>query len=225
MIWCVEDDPAILQIELYALQAAGFEVRGFESGSAFYEAVQTETPRLVILDVMLPGMDGVTLLKRLKAHPQLNRIPVIMATALGTEYDKIQTLELGAEDHLVKPFGVRELVSRVKAVLRRCEKPADAGILRLADLALDAAAHSVTLEGQPLALTQKEFWLLRLFLSNPGVVFTRQQLFAQVWGEAYTGQTRTVDTHILTLRKKLETYGSCIETVRPIGYRLSPPEV
>lgn len=220
MIWCVEDDPDIRDIEVYTLQTTGFEARGYTDGDSFWQAIQTETPELVILDVMLPGTDGVELLKRLKASPQLQQIPVIMATARGAEYDKIQSLDQGADDYLVKPFGMMEMVSRVKAVLRRCQPQQISRLLKLRDLVLNLDEYTVSVDGTRIMLTHKEFELLRLFLSHPGIVFTREQLFSQVWGMEYCGETRTVDMHIRTLRQKLGAYGSIIETVRHVGYRL-----
>ena len=220
MIWCVEDDNGILETELYALTSTGFEARGFADGAAAWEALQGERPDLMVLDVMLPGVDGVTLLRRMKERPDLRDIPVIMATAKGTEYDKIQSLDLGADDYLVKPFGLMEMVSRIKAVLRRCGGREGSAPLALGGLTLDPVGHTVTADGARLELTNKEFELLRLFLSRPGVAFTREQLFAQVWGEDYQGETRTLDMHIKTLRQKLGKYGPHIETVRGVGYRL-----
>lgn len=219
MIWCVEDDGAIRDIELYALRSTGFEARGFDDGLAFWNALQTDRPELVVLDVMLPSMDGVELLRKIRGDSRLADLPVIMATARGAEYDKIQSLDLGADDYVVKPFGVMELVSRIRAVLRRSgggsRKP-----LRLKELTLDPDEHTVTLSGQRLQLTYKEYELLRLFLSHPGTAFTREQLFSQVWGENFLGETRTLDMHIRTLRQKLGAYGRYIETVRNVGYRL-----
>lgn len=220
MIWCVEDDSGILETEVYALTSTGFAARGFADGAAVWDALQAERPELVLLDVMLPGMDGVTLLRRMKERPNLRDIPVIMATARGTEYDKIQSLDLGADDYLVKPFGLMEMVSRVKAVLRRCGGREEPALLTLGGLTLDTVGHTVTADGARLELTFKEFELLRLFLSHPGTAFTREQLFAQVWGEDYQGETRTLDMHIRTLRQKLGKYGGQIETVRGVGYRL-----
>ena len=199
MIWCVEDDSGIREIEVYTLNSTGFEARGFSDGASFREALETETPDLVLLDVMLPGEDGVSLLRYLRQTPRTQAVPVIMATAKGMEYDKIQSLDMGADDYLVKPFGMMEMVSRVKAVLRRCA-PAQQG-RRL------------------VTLTYKEFELLRLFLSHPGMAFTRDQLFNDVWGADYVGESRTVDMHIRTLRQKLGACGDRIETVRGVGYR------
>ena len=220
MIWCVEDDASIRDIEVYALNSTGFEARGFEDGDSFLAALQAEKPELVVLDVMLPGKDGVTLLKMLKASQELCHIPVIMATAKGTEYDKIQSLDLGADDYLVKPFGVMELVSRVKAVLRRCSRAKQNDLLQVEGLVLNPQEHTVAVDGQRVSLTYKEYELLQLFLSQPGIAFTREQLLASVWNTEYLGETRTVDMHIRTLRQKLGKYGSCIETVRNVGYRL-----
>ena len=219
MIWCVEDDASIREIELYVLTSTGFEARGFEDGSAFWAALQTEKPELVLLDVMLPGEDGVTLLKRMKNVPALRDIPVIMATAKGAEYDKIQSLDLGADDYLVKPFGVMEMVSRVKAVLRRCKPKEAVHILTDGGLSLDLDQRTVTADGERVQLTYKEFELLRLFLSHPGMAFSREQLFTQVWNMTYMDDSRTLDMHIRTLRQKLGDYGKQVETVRNVGYR------
>ena len=220
MIWCVEDDAAIRDIEVYALQSTGFEARGFADGISFWEAVQKERPELVVLDVMLPGMDGVELLKKIRAHARLSDLPVIMATAKGAEYDKIQSLDLGADDYVVKPFGVMELVSRIKAVLRRYQSGQVQKLLKLDGLILNLDEHTVTVDGQRVQLTYKEYALLQLFLSHPGMAFTRDQLFDSVWGSNFAGETRTLDMHIRTLRQKLGPYGKYIETVRNVGYRL-----
>lgn len=220
MIWCVEDDAAIRDIELYALQSTGFEARGFEDGNAFWEALQGEKPELVVLDVMLPGLDGVELLRKIRSDSRLGDLPVIMATAKGAEYDKIQSLDLGADDYVVKPFGVMELISRIKAVLRRYKAPEVQKLLKFGGLSLNLDEHTVSVDGQRVQLTYKEYELLRLFLSRPGMAFTREQLFAEVWGEDYVGETRTLDMHIRTLRQKLGDYGKYIETVRNVGYRL-----
>ena len=220
MIWCVEDDASIRDIEVYALSSTGFEARGFEDGDRFWDVLQSEKPELVVLDVMLPGRDGVTLLKMMKASEELREIPVIMATAKGSEYDKIQSLDLGADDYLVKPFGIMEMVSRVKAVLRRCKRSAPSNLLKLDGLVLNPEEHTVSVDGERITLTYKEYELLHLFLSHPGIAFTREQLLSNVWNTEYLGETRTVDMHIRTLRQKLGSYGSLIETVRNVGYRL-----
>ncbi len=220
MIWCVEDDASIRDIEVYTLTSTGFEARGFDDGVSFWSALQTQKPDLVVLDVMLPGVDGIELLQRMKASAELRTIPVVMATAKGAEYDKIRGLDLGADYYLVKPFGVMELVSCVKAVLRRCRPDKAAHLLRSGGLVVDLDAHTVTVDGARVALTYKEFELLRLFLSHPGMAFTRDQLFQEIWGMDFCGETRTVDMHIRTLRQKLGPYGRRIETVRNVGYRM-----
>ena len=221
MIWCVEDDASIRDIEVYALRSVGFEARGFSDGAAFWDALRAERPELVVMDVMLPGIDGIELLSRMRASDALRDIPVIMATAKGTEYDKIHGLDLGADYYLAKPFGVMELVSCVKAVLRRCRRDdAERAGLSAGGVSLDADAHTVTAGGQRITLTYKEFELLRLFMAHPGTAFTREQLMERVWGTDYCGETRTVDMHIRTLRQKLGEYGEMIETVRGVGYRL-----
>ena len=218
MIWCVEDDASIRDIEVYALNSTGLAAEGFADGAAFWQALQKTQPELVVLDVMLPEIDGIELLRRMKADAVLREIPVIMATAKGAEYDKILGLDLGADDYLAKPFGVMELVSRVKAVLRRC-RPQPAAVLRCGGLVVDEQEHTVTADGVRVVLTYKEYQLLRLFLSHPGTAFTRDQLMEQVWGMDFYGESRTVDMHIRTLRQKLGVYGEHIETVRSVGYR------
>ena len=220
MIWCVEDDSSIRDIEVYALTSTGFEAKGFEDGDSFWNALQTEKPELIVLDVMLPGKDGVTLLKMMKANDAFADIPVIMATAKGTEYDKIQSLDLGADDYLVKPFGIMEMVSRVKAVLRRYRPVKETKLLKYEGLVLNPDEHTVTMDGERITLTYKEYELLQMFLSQPGIAFTREQLLSAVWNAEYLGETRTVDMHIRTLRQKLGEYGHIIETVRNVGYRL-----
>ena len=219
MIWCVEDDASIREIEVYTLNSTGFQARGFADGTSFRAALETETPELVLLDVMLPGEDGVSLLRYLRQTPRTQAVPVIMATAKGMEYDKIQSLDMGADDYLVKPFGMMEMVSRVKAVLRRCATAQQSHRLSSGGVTLDLDGHTVTAEGQRVTLTFKEFELLRLFLSHPGMAYTRDQLFNDVWGADYVGESRTVDMHIRTLRQKLGACGEHIATVRGVGYR------
>lgn len=220
MIWCVEDDTSIRDIEVYALQSTGYEAKGFEDGTSFLKELKNQKPELVVLDVMLPGIDGITLLQKLKEDPETREIPVVMATAKGAEYDKIQGLDLGADYYLTKPFGVMEFVSCVKAVLRRCQPRQVEHLLKTGGLIVNIDEHTVTIDGERITLTYKEFELLRLFLSHPGMAFTRDQLFNEVWGMDYCGDTRTVDMHIRTLRQKLKDYGELIETVRNVGYRL-----
>ena len=220
MIWCVEDDASIRDIEVYALQSTGFEAKGFEDGQVFWDALQKESPELVILDVMLPGLDGIELLRRMKSSSAFSAIPVVMATAKGAEYDKIQGLDLGADYYLVKPFGVMELVSCVKAVLCRCQPQKASSLLQSGGISLNPDEHIVTANGARVELTYKEYELLRLFLQHPGMAFTRDQLMEKVWGTDYYGETRTIDMHIRTLRQKLGACGEQIGTVRGVGYRL-----
>ena len=220
MIYCVEDDESIRDIEVYTLCSTGFEARGFSDGRAFFEALEDELPDLVILDVMLPGEDGVSLLKRIKASPATRDLPVIMATAKGMEYDKISSLDLGADDYLVKPFGMMEMVARVKAVLRRSAPKRESQTLKYASFEMNPDEHTVTVRGKRVELTLKEFEMLRLFLTRPGMVFTRDRLLSDVWGVDYDGETRTVDVHIRSLRQKLGSDGEMIQTVRGVGYRL-----
>ena len=219
MIWCVEDDQSIRDIELYALNSAGFETRGFEDGLSFWEALSKDKPELIVLDVMLPGMDGIEILNKMKESAEFCNIPVIMATAKGQEYDRIHGLDLGADDYMVKPFSIMELVSRVKAVLRRSQPRQVSKLLKTGGLVVNLDEHTVMVDGSKVRLTYKEFELLRIFLSHPGMVYTREQLFAQVWQMDYMGDSRTLDSHIRTLRQKLDGYGKMIETVRNVGYR------
>ena len=220
MIWCVEDDPSIRDIVVYALNSTGLEAYGFEDGQIFWDTLQEKQPDLILLDVMLPGIDGIELLTRMKGMERFREIPVIMATAKGTEFDKVQSLDLGADDYLVKPFGMMEMVSRVKAVLRRCKPREDPNLLKLGELVLNRSEHKVTIAGERVVLTYKEYELLKLFLAHPGVAFTREKLLQNVWNTDYVTESRTVDMHIRTLRQKLGAYGSIIETVRNVGYRL-----
>lgn len=221
MIFCVEDDEAIRNMMLYTLHASGFEAEGFPDGTMFLEALEQQKPQLVLLDVMLPGMDGIEILKEIRARTTTQDIPVIMASAKGTEYDKVRGLDLGADDYLAKPFGMMEMVSRVKAVLRRTEPQQDPEkVIRMGNLELNPREHTVRIDGKSVPLTRKEYELLRLFLSNIGRVFTRDQLLNLIWGEEYYGETRTVDVHIGSLRTKLGDCGSWIHTVRGVGYRM-----
>ena len=219
MIWCVEDDSSIRDIELYALNSAGFETKGFEDGTSFWSALKSEKPDLVVLDVMLPGMDGIELLGKMKGSEKYKDIPVILATAKGQEYDRIRGLDLGADDYIVKPFSMMEMVSRVKAVLRRTQTNQPATLLKVDGLTVNQEEYTVTVDGKRVELTYKEFELLRIFLSNPGLVYSREQLFAKVWKSDYMGDSRTLDSHIRSLRQKLDDYGKMIETVRNVGYR------
>ena len=219
MIWCVEDDSSIRDIELYALESAGFETRGFEDGLVFWNALKHELPDLVVLDVMLPGMDGVAILSKMKSSIEYGDIPVILATAKREEYDRIRGLDLGADDYIVKPFSMMEMVSRVKAVLRRSQPRQAPKLLRAGGLTVSLDERTVVADGNPVQLTYKEFELLCVFLAHPGRVHSREQLFSQVWKLDYMGDSRTLDSHIRTLRQKLGDYGKMIETVRNVGYR------
>ena len=219
MIWCVEDDAGIRDIEIYALNSAGFTARGFEDGLSFWEALKKEKPELIVLDVMLPGIDGIEILTKMKESAEYNSIPVILATAKGQEYDRIRGLDLGADDYIVKPFSIMEMVSRVKAVLRRSQPQQVSKLLKAGGLVVNLDEHTVIADGNRVQLTYKEFELLRIFLSHPGMVYTREQLFSQVWNQDYMGDSRTLDSHIRTLRQKLDGYGKMIETVRNVGYR------
>lgn len=222
MIWCVEDDASIRDIEVYALSSAGFAARGFEDGSSFYAAImgEKEKPQLIVLDVMLPGIDGIELLRRIRANAALKQIPIVMATAKGSEYDKIQGLDLGADYYLTKPFGVMELISCVKAVLRRCGAEDEKSTLNACGISMNTLEHTVSADGERITLTYKEYELLKLFLSHMGTAFTREQLMERVWGTDYMGETRTIDMHIRTLRQKLGKCGESIKTVRNVGYRM-----
>jgi len=216
----VEDDKGIRDLMLYALNAAGFEAKGLASGEELNQALRAGNPQLIMLDIMLPGEDGIEILKRLRGSAGTAEIPVIMATAKGTEYDKVVGLDLGADDYLAKPFGMMEMVSRVRAVLRRTEQRAGKKLLQVGELTLNTGEHTVFAGGERVQLTLKEYELLKKFMENLGLVFTRDQLLESVWGVEYMGETRTVDVHIGTLRTKLGACGEYIETVRGVGYRM-----
>ena len=220
MIYCVEDDRSIRELMIYTLRASGFDAVGFENADELFEAVKSRPPQLITLDIMLPGMDGIEILKNLRASSATASIPVIMASAKGTEYDRVLGLDLGADDYLAKPFSMLEMVSRIRAVLRRTGDARMVSRLRLGGLEMDPDAHTVLAEGQRVELTLKEFDLLQLFLKHPGRVYTRDQLLEKVWGGEYFGETRTVDVHIGTLRTKLGRCGGYIRTVRGVGYRM-----
>lgn len=220
MIWCVDDDSTIRDIEVYTLEQTGFQARGFADGASLLEALQEEIPDLIVLDIMMPGMDGVEVLKTLRSEPKYQDIPVIMATAKGTEMDKISGLNTGADDYLVKPFGVMEMVARIKAVLRRTEKGTSSNQLTAGRIVLKEKEHIVLADGNKVELTHKEFEMLRLFMQNPGIVLSRDALMRDIWGVDYMGESRTVDMHIKTLRQKLGAAGSQIKTVIGVGYRL-----
>ena len=220
MIWCIEDDASIRDIEIYTLLSTGFEAKGFENGKEAFEALKDEQPDLILLDVMMPEMDGIEFLRKVKSSSVFCDIPIIMATAKGSEYDKVKSLDMGADDYLVKPFGMMEMISRIKAVLRRCKPKQKDNLLEMGDLVLNQEERTLLINEEKVALTYKEFELLQLFLSHPGKVYTRDVLYNEIWGSDYIGESRTVDMHIRTLRQKLGNYGEMIETVRNVGYRM-----
>ena len=220
MIYCVEDDNSIRELMLYTLRASGFEAAGFCDGNSLFDALSRHKPQLIMLDIMLPGMDGMEILRRLRADAGTADVPVIMATARGTEYDRVLGLDSGADDYLSKPFGMMEMVSRIRAVLRRAAPQETPRLLQMNELVMDPDSHTVQVSGQRVELTLKEFELLQLFLEHPSRVFTRDQLLERIWGMDYIGETRTVVVHIGTLRTKLGTAGEYIRTVRGVGYRL-----
>ncbi len=218
MIYCVEDDKSIQNIEVYTLKNMGFEALGLDNFVELEKALEKEIPKLIILDIMLSGEDGISILKKLKSDKKTADIPIIMATANGKDYDKIEALDLGADDYLVKPFSMLEMVSRVKAVLRRCEKEVSEDILVYEKISIDINARSVKVSDEKVVLTLKEYELLKLMLLNQGRVFSREELLNIIWDLEYIGESRTVDVHIRTLRHKLGVMGSCIKTVRGVGY-------
>ena len=220
MVFCVEDDDNIRELVIYTLETTGLKARGFADGPAFMEALAFETPELILLDIMLPGEDGLELLKRLKSSAKTKNIPVIMVTAKGSEYDKVVGLDSGADDYVTKPFGMMELVSRIKAVLRRSGRAEEQTDMELSGVHVNVKKHEVTVEGKAVALTLKEFELLEKLMRNQGIVLTRDQLLADIWGYDFDGETRTVDVHIRTLRQKLGGKGEIIRTVRGVGYRV-----
>ena len=225
MIYCVEDDSSIRELVLYALQNSGFEAKGFADASELYPELLHNPPELVLLDIMLPGEDGIAILKKMKQNAQTRKVPVIMLTAKGSEYDRVLGLDLGADDYITKPFGVIEMISRVKAVLRRCApEGAVSRTLTLGEITLDPERHRVGAAGREVALTFKEFSLLQFLMENSGRVLTRDRILETVWGYDFEGETRTVDMHIKTLRQKLGEAGAIIETVRGVGYRMEGPE-
>ena len=218
MIYLLEDDDSIRDLVIYTLQSQGMEAKGFPRPSAFWEAMAEHTPSLVLLDIMLPEEDGISVLKQLRSSARTCRLPVIMLTAKGTEYDKVLGLDAGADDYLAKPFGMMELLSRIRALLRRTER--EVNIYRNSVLTVNQTRHVVTVNGREVVLTQKEFEVLCLLLKNRGQVLSRERLIEDVWGYAFTGESRTVDVHVRTLRQKLGEAGAYIETVRGYGYKI-----
>jgi len=219
MIACVEDEESIREIEIYTLRSAGFEADGYADGGAFFTSLQNRKPELVLLDVMLPDMDGLEILKKLKKDPETRNIPVVMASAKGNEFDKIKGLDLGADDYLAKPFGMMEMVSRIKAVLRRLHVDSETIVIGKEDIQILPQQHQVFVHGDEVVLTYKEYEVLKLLMAHPGIVFSREKLLDEIWGMDYDGETRTVDVHIRTLRAKLKEAGEHVDTVRGVGYR------
>ena len=222
MIYLVEDDDSIRELVLYTLHTTGFEAEGFRNAADFWQALEKELPQLVLLDIMLPDEDGLHILKRLRAGAETADLPVMMLTAKSSEYDRVVGLDSGADDYMPKPFGMMELVSRVRALLRRAAKPAaEDKLFTAGSLAVDVKRRAVTVDGEPVILSYKEFELLCYLLENRGVVLSRDQILTKIWDYNYSGETRTVDVHIRTLRQKLGDAGALIETVRGVGYRLA----
>jgi two-component system, OmpR family, alkaline phosphatase synthesis response regulator PhoP len=220
MIFCVEDDKSIRELIIYALKSNGYEANGFSEGKPFFKALESRLPDLILLDIMLPGEDGIVILNRLKASPKTRHIPVIMITAKSAEYDKVIGLDSGADDYITKPFGIMEFLSRVKAVLRRSGNLNRSSELSVGGLTMYIDRHVVTAGGKEVTLTFKEFELLKYLMENSGIVLTRDKLLGEVWGYEYEGETRTLDVHIRSLRQKLGAAGSVIETVRGVGYKI-----
>lgn len=221
-IYYVEDDTSIRELVLYALKTAEFQVMGFENAASFYKRMKEQQPDLILLDIMLPDEDGVSILKKLKSRPDTENIPVIMITAKSSEYDKVLGLDSGADDYITKPFGVMELISRVKAVIRRSDRSkGSAGeVLKIGELVLDEQKHEVYARGQAVSLTFKEFELLSYLMKNRGLVLSRDKILNTIWNYEYEGESRTVDVHIGSLRQKLGTCGDFIKTIRGIGYKI-----
>ena len=219
MIYCVEDERNIRELLVYTLQTTGFEAKGLESGEQLYKELNQQVPDLILLDIMMPGEDGYQILAKIKKMPEVREDPVIMVTAKGDEFDKVKGLDLGADDYITKPFGMMEFISRVKAVLRR-SGPRQQDVLVHGALEIRIKRHEVLENGRKVELTLKEFELLRYLMENKGLVLSRDQILTRIWGYDFDGETRTVDVHVRTLRQKLGDVGSCIETVRGVGYRI-----
>ena len=220
MIYFVEDDNSIRELVLYTLNNAGYEAKGFEKPSLFWEALKTEVPALILLDIMLPEEDGLQILKKLRSMSQTKKVPIMMLTAKGTEYDKVIGLDYGADDYMPKPFGMMELIARVRALLRRADVVDTERDYSIGNLYLSPSKHIVKADGEEVTLTLKEFEMLTLLVENQGIVFTRDQLLTKIWGYAFDGESRTVDVHIRSLRQKLGSCGKLIEPVRGIGYKI-----
>ena len=224
MIYCVEDEQNICELEVYTLQSVGLDAKGCSTGKELFEELENKLPQLILLDIMLPDEDGLNILRRLRSDERYAHIPVIMATAKGTEFDKVKGLDCGADDYIATPFGMLEMVARIKAVLRRCEgrgaQPA-VQIIKRDNLEVNLEEHKVIVDGEEAVLTLKEFELFKKFLLHPGIVFSRDKLLNDIWGYEFTGETRTVDVHIRTLRQKLGSAGDLVETIRGVGYRMA----
>ena len=224
MIYCVEDEQNICELEVYTLQSVGLDAKGCSTGKELFEELENKLPQLILLDIMLPDEDGLNILRRLRSDERYAHIPVIMATAKGTEFDKVKGLDCGADDYIAKPFGMLELVARIKAVLRRCEGRGvqqAVQIIKRDNLEVNLEEHKVIVDGEEVVLTLKEFELLKKFLLHSGIVFSRDKLLNDIWGYEFTGETRTVDVHIRTLRQKLGSAGDLVETIRGVGYRMA----
>ena len=224
MIYCVEDEQNICELEVYTLQSVGLDAKGCSTGKELFEELENKLPQLILLDIMLPDEDGLNILRRLRSDERYAHIPVIMATAKGTEFDKVKGLDCGADDYIAKPFGMLEMVARIKAVLRRCEGRGvqqAVQIIKRDNLEVNLEEHKVIVDGEEVVLTLKEFELLKKFLLHPGIVFSRDKLLNDIWGYEFTGETRTVDVHIRTLRQKLGSAGDLVETIRGVGYRMA----
>ena len=224
MIYCVEDEQNICELEVYTLQSVGLDAKGCSTGKELFEELENKLPQLILLDIMLPDEDGLNILRRLRSDERYSHIPVIMATAKGTEFDKVKGLDCGADDYIAKPFGMLEMVARIKAVLRRCEgRGVQQAVqtIKRDNLEVNLEEHKVLVEGEEVVLTLKEFELLKKFLLHSGIVFSRDKLLNDIWGYEFTGETRTVDVHIRTLRQKLGSAGDLVETIRGVGYRMA----
>ena len=224
MIYCVEDEQNICELEVYTLQSVGLDAKGCSTGKELFEELENKLPQLILLDIMLPDEDGLNILRRLRSDERYAHIPVIMATAKGTEFDKVKGLDCGADDYIAKPFGMLEMVARIKAVLRRCEGRGvqqAVQIIKRDNLEVNLEEHKVIVDGEEVVLTLKEFELLKKFLLHSGIVFSRDKLLNDIWGYEFTGETRTVDVHIRTLRQKLGSAGDLVETIRGVGYRMA----
>ena len=224
MIYILEDDNSIRELVVYSLNSSGLEAVGFERPSDFWEQMKVKTPSLLLLDIMLPEEDGLTILKKLRMRSETKKLPIIMLTAKGTEYDKVKGLDAGADDYIAKPFGMMELISRVKALLRRSGEDQSEKSITLGTLSIYPEQHKVKVSGQTVELTLKEFELLQMMMNNPGIVFSREQIQDTIWGYAFDGESRTVDVHIRTLRQKLGDAGSLVKTVRGVGYCVELPD-